>query len=258
MLDNTYLSRTSRAPVIEAAARLGLAVRCVHLTTSTEDAQVNVVGRLLARYGRLLAGDELRHAARTDAGVFAPGAQFRMQRELEPPTGAEGFSRIEAVPFERRWPADHVHRGLVVWCDGILMRSRSGARTPASVDDLEVDEARGAVLRRYRDDGWRIIGLSWQPEIAGGTRTPAEADAVLAALCDRLDAGMETLSCPHGGGPPICWCRKPLPGLGVIAIARYRLDPARCLFVGEGPQDPGFARRLGFGYRTAAEVFATP
>ena len=32
-------------------------------------------------------------AARGDAGAFAPGAQFRMQRELEPPTVAEGFSQ---------------------------------------------------------------------------------------------------------------------------------------------------------------------
>ena len=54
VLDNTYLSRKSRAPVIEAARRLGLTVRCIHLSTSIEDAQINVVTRLLARYGRLL------------------------------------------------------------------------------------------------------------------------------------------------------------------------------------------------------------
>ena len=257
VLDNTYLSRTSRAPVIEAARRLGLAARCLHLTTSTEDAQINVVRRLLARHGRLLAGDELRHAARTDGGVFGPGAQFRMQRAVEPPTPAEGFAQIDVVPFERRWPPDCVHRALFVWCDGILMRSRAGARTPASVDDLDVVEGRGATLRRYRDDGWRIIGLSWQPEIDGGTRTAAEADAVLAALAARLGPGMDTLYCPHGAGPPVCWCRKPLPGLAVVAIERYRLDPGRCLFVGDGPQDPGFARRLGFDYRAAPEFFGT-
>lgn len=254
-LDNTYLSRASRAPVIDAAGRLGLAARCVHVATSTEDAQINVVTRLLARHGRLLAGDDLRQAARTDAGVFGPGAQFRMQRQLEPPTAAEGFSRIDVVPFERRWPSDYANRALFVWCDGVLMRSRSGSRTPTSVEDLDIVEGRGDVLRRYRDDGWRVIGLSWQPEIAGGTRTPAEAEAVLAALCARLDADMDTLYCPHAAGPPMCWCRKPLPGLAVVAIERYQLDPGRCLFVGDGPQDPGFARRLGFGYRAAHDAW---
>jgi histidinol phosphatase-like enzyme len=70
-----------------------------------------------------------------------------------------------------------------------------------------------------------------------------------------LGVEMEILYCPHGAGPPVCWCRKPLPGLGVLAIERHRLDPGRCLFVGAGPQDPGFARRLGFDYREAAQFF---
>jgi aryl-alcohol dehydrogenase-like predicted oxidoreductase/histidinol phosphatase-like enzyme/predicted kinase len=256
VLDNTYLSRASRAAVIAAAGRLGLSARCVHIDTSLEQAQINVVSRLIARYGRLPAGDDLRQAARDDAGVFGPTAQFRMQRQFEAPTLAEGFAQVETVRFERRWPADHVNRGLFVWCDGVVMRSRSGARTPTSVEDLDVVEGCGAVLRRYRDDGWRIIGLSWQPEIAAGTRTADEVVAVLARLSAQLDADMEILHCPHGAGPPVCWCRKPLPGLAVLAIEHHRLDPGRCLLVGDGPQDPGFARRLGFSYRPASEFFA--
>ena len=64
-----------------------------------------------------------------------------------------------------------------------------------------------------------------------------------------LGVAIEVVYCPHAGGPPICWCRKPLPGLGVVFIQRHRLDPSQCLYVGAGPQDPGFARRLGFRYR---------
>jgi histidinol phosphatase-like enzyme len=67
---------------------------------------------------------------------------------------------------------------------------------------------------------------------------------------------MDILYCPHGGGPPVCGCRKPLPGLGVVFIQRYRLDASQCIYVGAGTQDPGFARRLGFQYRDAAEFFA--
>jgi aryl-alcohol dehydrogenase-like predicted oxidoreductase/histidinol phosphatase-like enzyme len=255
VLDNTYLSRKSRAPVVDAAGRLGLSVRCVHLATSLEDAQINAVTRLLARHGRLLADDELSLAARREPGVFAPGTQFRMQRELEPPTPAEGFSHVETVPFDRRWPADHVNRALFVWCDGILMRSRSGARAPISADDVEIAAGRAEALRRHRDEGWRVIGMSWQPGLADGSRTPADVEAMLARVRDLVDAGMDTLYCAHAAGPPVCWCRKPLPGLAVLAIQRYRLDPARCLFVGDGPQDPGFARRLGFGYRAASAFF---
>jgi histidinol phosphatase-like enzyme len=73
--------------------------------------------------------------------------------------------------------------------------------------------------------------------------------------CARLGLEVDVECCPHPAGPPRCWCRKPLPGLGVLFVQRHRLDPAQCIYVGSGPQDPGFARRLGFGYREAGEFF---
>jgi hypothetical protein len=32
----------------------------------------------------------------------------------------------------------------------------------------------------------------------------------------------------------------------VVLIHRHALDPAECALVGDGPQDAGFARKLGF------------
>ncbi|HMG56236.1 MAG TPA: aldo/keto reductase, partial [Kofleriaceae bacterium] len=54
VLDNTYPTRASRAPVIEVARRHGATVRCVVMATSLEQAQANAVARILARHGRLL------------------------------------------------------------------------------------------------------------------------------------------------------------------------------------------------------------
>ncbi len=71
-----------------------------------------------------------------------------------------------------------------------------------------------------------------------------------------LGLDIEVGYCPHAAGPPRCWCRKPLPGLGVLFIHRHRLDPERCIYVGAGTQDPGFARRLALTYRNAADFFA--
>ena len=82
-------------------------------------------------------------------------------------------------------------------------------------------------------------------------------DAVFARMQEQIGVAIDVLYCPHGGGPPVCWCRKPLPGLGVVFIQRYRLDPSQCIYVGSGAQDPGFARRLGFQYREADEFFGT-
>jgi histidinol phosphatase-like enzyme len=70
-----------------------------------------------------------------------------------------------------------------------------------------------------------------------------------------LGVPIDVQYCPHGGGPPVCWCRKPLPGLAVAFIRNYQLDPSQCIYVGAGAQDPGFARRLGFQYRDATDFF---
>jgi histidinol phosphatase-like enzyme len=99
--------------------------------------------------------------------------------------------------------------------------------------------------------------LSWQPDIAADSQTPDGAAAVFSALRERTGLSIEVEMCPHAAGPPRCWCRKPLPGLGVLFIQRHKLDPARCIYVGDGPQDPGFARRLGMPYRSAFQFFGS-
>ena len=110
-------------------------------------------------------------------------------------------------------------------------------------------------LRRYVDQGFRLLGLSWQPDIAEHRRSAADVEAVFARMNELLGLAIEVEYCPHAAGPPRCWCRKPLPGLGVILMQRHRLDPAACIYVGDGAQDAGYAERLGFQYRAAGEVF---
>ena len=256
VLDNTYVSRKSRAEVIRAAAARGVPVRCIWLSTSVEDAQTTAVTRLVTRYGRLPGDAELKALRKQDTTALVPSVQFRYQRDLEPPDAAEGFSRIDVVPFERRPDPSLVNRAVIVWCDGVLLRSRSGRRVPLSIDDVEVLADRAPALRRYADAGWCLLGMSWQPEIAAGTQSADGAAAVFAAMNEQLGLDIEIAWCPHAAGPPACWCRKPLPGLGVLFIHRHRLDPARCIYVGEGAQDPGFARRLGFSYQDASVFFA--
>jgi histidinol phosphatase-like enzyme len=250
VLDNTYVSRKTRAALLQAAAKRGLPVRCVWLATSVEDAQVNAASRMVKKFGRLLGPEEMRQTVKHDVSAFGPAVQFRYQRELEPPHPSEGFSRIDTVTFDRVREASFGDRALIVWCDGVLTRDRSFA----SGDVAFFDEG-GEVLRRYASEGWRLLGLGWQPEIEQQAVTSEQVEAGYARMQERLGVSIEVLYCPHGAGPPVCWCRKPLPGLGVVFIERYQLDPRQCLYVGSGPQDPGFARRLGFEYRDADEFF---
>jgi aryl-alcohol dehydrogenase-like predicted oxidoreductase len=97
VLDNTYGTRASRAPVVEVAKRHDVPVRCLVATTSLEQAQANAVARMLELHGRLLEPAEMRKAA-----MIAPNAQFRYRREYEPPRADEGFAAIEDVGFAAR------------------------------------------------------------------------------------------------------------------------------------------------------------
>jgi histidinol phosphatase-like enzyme/predicted kinase len=251
VLDNTYVSRKSRAEVVRAAVTRGFPVRCIWLSTSVEEAQTNAAWRIVSRYGTLPGGAELERLRKRDVAAFLPTVQFRYQRELEAPDASEGFSRVDVVPFARWHDSSFVNRAIIVWCDGVLLRSRS----PTSPEDVEVPADRAAILARHRDEGWRVLGMSWQPEIAAGLQSWESAEAIFARMNGLLGGEVEVEYCPHAAGPPRCWCRKPFPGLGVVFVHRHRLDPAQCLYVGTGTQDPGFARRLGFKYRDAGDFF---
>jgi histidinol phosphatase-like enzyme/predicted kinase len=229
VLDNTYVTRKSRAEVIRAARKQGVAVRCLWLTTGVDDAQVNAATRIVKRYGRLPDETELAQLRKQDVSAFLPTVQFRYQRDLEPPDPSEGFAGIDRVAFLRERDGRYVNRAVVVWLD-----------QPA------IEPSLAAALREYQADGFKILGLSWQPGIEAGTALRSDVDAQFAELRDRTGLGIEVEYCPHGAGPPRCWCRKPLPGLGVLLIERHKLDPSQCLYLGRGPQDPGFARKLGF------------
>jgi histidinol phosphatase-like enzyme len=223
------------------------------LDTALEDAQVNAVWRIVREHGRLLTPEELR--ASRDPAVLTPSAQFRALRELEPPTLAEGLSSIDVVSFARAPAPAPAGRALILWCDGVLRRSRSGAARPSDAGDVEPIVSRRDMLSQHARDGWRLLAMSWEPEVTEQGRPPRVVDEAFARLREALAVEMEHYYCPHGAGPPVCWCRKPLPGLGVLMTHRHALDPAQCIYVGASAQDATFAKRVGFEYRAAAEFF---
>jgi aryl-alcohol dehydrogenase-like predicted oxidoreductase len=95
VLDNTYLTRASRSYVLDAVGRYGVPARCVWLDTPLAQAQVNLVERLLERFGVLPTPEELRETAKREPGLHLPTTQMRTLRELEPPSSEEGFADLE-------------------------------------------------------------------------------------------------------------------------------------------------------------------
>ena len=222
VLDNTYLSRASRSHVLETAHRHGARVRCVWLDTPLAQAQVNLVDRLLVAYETLPSPEELRSLSRTRAGVLAPTSQMRSLRELEPPAADEGFDAIERVPF---------------------VRAPAGGGTGVFV-----------AASALAGSGWRAALASAAPQaphLLFDWRPDGSADD-LAGLAAQLDAHVagpvEAAVCPHGGGPPTCWCRPPLPGLLLAFARRHDIEPSAAVVVGTSTAHRTLATTLAAQY----------
>ena len=231
VLDNTYPTRATRAPIVAAGKRHGLAVRCIAMTTSLERAQANAAARVLERFGRLLEPAELARENQID-----PRAQFRYRRIYEPPRDDEGFSAIEQADVEPL--ASTGAPALIVDLDDVVWRGR-----PRHPGDVALVEGAAVQLRAWRDAGHALAATTWQPE----PFDPA-VDTRLAAL---LDLALPIARCTHPPGPPVCWCRKPMPGLALALARAHGFDLARSLHVGRNAADRGFATRAGMRYADA-------
>jgi hypothetical protein len=224
VLDNTYLSRAARSLVVEAASRHGLATQCIWLDTPLADAQVNLVQRLLDRFGHLPMPEELRQLAHSEPGVLMPTSQMRALRELEAPSADEGFAVLERRPFARTPPSRRGRPGFLIAAGALGRPGWEGV-----LDDV--------------GHGAPSLVFDWIPDGA-----PGALAAVAAPLQARAGGPVETALCPHGGGPPGCWCRPPLPGLPLAFARTHDVDLAGSVLVGTGPAHRTLASALGARY----------
>ncbi len=227
VLDNTYLTREARSHVIETAARNRAGVRCVWVDTPLAQAQRNLVERLLDRFGSLPDPGELRRLARRDPGILTPTRQMRAVRELEPPSIDEGFVAIERISFARA-PRPSTRSDAL----GGAFVAAAALNRPNWEDAI----ARGSPARPH-------LLFDWRPEA-----TVDVLDADIARLSAEVSGPVSCALCPHAAGPPVCWCRPPLPGL-ILAFARtHDIDPSASILIGAGPAHRTLATTLSADY----------
>jgi aryl-alcohol dehydrogenase-like predicted oxidoreductase len=224
ILDNTFLSRAARSHVIDAASRHQVPTRCIWLDTPLAQAQVNLVERLLRRFGSLPTPDELRALARREPGMLMPTSQMRALRELEPPSNDEGFAELERLPFARTPAADRVRAGVFA---AAAATTRPGWKRAL---------ARG-------DPAAPHLVFDWSPD-----GRSEDLDAAVARVAAEVSGPVQSALCPHPAGPPSCWCRPPLPGLALAFARSHDLDPAGSVLVGSSPPHRTLANALGAEY----------
>jgi HAD superfamily hydrolase (TIGR01662 family) len=156
----------------------------------------------------------------------------------------------------RRTPAEHAGKGLLLDVDGTLRKTKSGEIFPRDANDVEILPGRREQLQRFIDEGYKLFLVSNQSGVASGTLSKDAADAAFARTIELLDLPVaEVMYCPHPAFPVGCFCRKPLPGLGISLIQRHGLAREHLIMVGDMDSDRDFAKAIGARYFDAEEFF---
>ncbi len=117
--------------------------------------------------------------------------------------------------------------------DGCLIEERHYLSDP---EQVALIPGGPAALRRARDAGFLLIGVSNQSGIGRGKIDERQLDAVMCRLSDLLAAEDVELDaffyCPHAPEDG-CGCRKPAPGLLEEASARFSWERATSWVIGD-------------------------
>lgn len=140
----------------------------------------------------------------------------------------------------RRRPAVFLDR------DGVLNEAyvRDGKPyPPASVGELNLLPGVAQACAELRAAGFVLVVVTNQPDIARGTQTRKQVEAIHARLRELVDLD-EILVCPHDDADD-CQCRKPRPGMVLDAMQRLSLDRDHSVLIGDRWRDIEAARRAG-------------
>lgn len=254
VLDNTFAMAEVRKPFIEMAKKHGAEIECKLMNTTIEEAQYNVVQRAIGLIGKFPTPEAIKEAKHTN--IFPPLVLFKYKKEFQKPSTDEGFSKVEVVKFVRKHNPEFTNKAIILDYDGTLRECVNGnGKYPTDESHVEIKPGRKAVLDSYREKGYLLFGLSNQSGVHKGDLTHDKAVQLFNHTNKLLGVDIDVRFCPHQSAPLSCYCRKPMPGVWVDLMLKYKLDPKQCIMVGDMTTDKTFAARSGIQYYDQSDFF---
>lgn len=255
ILDNTSPTKESRKPFLEIAKSFNVQIDCLSFHDITiEEVLFNASRRIIQRYNRCLSPQEIK--ASKDPNIFPPGVLYGYFKARELPELSEGFNSIDIIKFERNVGKEYCNKALFCDFDGTLRRTISGQLYPTSPTDIKILPGRVEKLQRYACDyGYKLIGVSNQSGISKGILTEQMAENCFEETINQLNVEMDYWYCPHQSYPIICYCRKPMPGMALFFMEKYKLNLSECLMIGDLESDKEFAKNCGMEFQWAEQFF---
>jgi D-glycero-D-manno-heptose 1,7-bisphosphate phosphatase len=139
-----------------------------------------------------------------------------------------------------------VRRAVFLDRDGVLNRAHlvdGVPHPPRSAAELELLPGVVEATQRLAAAGFLLVVVTNQPDIARGTTTTEEVEAIHRALRAQLPLD-DVRVCPHDDADR-CACRKPLPGLLLGAARDHDVALSSSVMVGDRWRDVEAGRRAG-------------
>lgn len=253
ILDNTHLTPDKRIQFLETAKKFKAKTRCFIMDTRIEDAQFNFCHRTV-NSGIDICDMGVIQTSKSP-NVFPPYVLFSHFNDFIKPSIEEGFDSIENIEFMRKLPEDFKNKAIFLDFDQTIRTTKSGEFSPKTTCDILIMNNRRETLQKYISDGYILCGVSNQSQVHKGFTSYETAKACYDETIRLLGLNIDYRFCPHQSNPISCWCRKPMPGIGVYFINKYKLNPSNCIMVGDMKTDETFAKRCGFNYETPETFF---
>lgn len=132
-------------------------------------------------------------------------------------------------------------------------------------EDVEIFSEALVQMRKYKLEGWRIVGITNQGGVATGQLDYKDMKAAIIETNEQAERLFDKIMvCVHHPEAKeqemaVCWCRKPR--IGNIVLAAYELGktyleyypPHLSLFVGDRPEDKQCAENAGIPFMEAKD-----
>ena len=132
--------------------------------------------------------------------------------------------------------------------DGVLTRAlvRDGqAYAPVTAAEMEIDADAPAALARLKAAGFLLVMVTNQPDVARGIIRREDVESMHATLRAALPLD-ECMVCYHDDGDG-CDCRKPRPGMLLLAAATHGIDLRQSYMIGDRWRDVDAGAAAGCG-----------
>lgn len=257
VIDNTNTVASNRKVFIDFAKHNNLTIGIHHMNTSKDDCLINSLHRMYKRHGQVfLHSSDIPATIKSESNNFVISAIFAMAKNFDKIDKSEGFDQIEVTKFERKEDWGYTNRAIFVDLDDTVRESVGEQPYPLEVKDVVILKNSEDILKKYKNAGYMIIGVTNQSAISKKILTASKVVELIEYTNKMLDNVIDDYKyCPHLPPKDVCYCRKPQSGMGVVMMHKHKLDLKQCFMVGDSTSDRTFAERLGIKFRTPEDFF---